>query len=56
MIYNVGLESPKWITFVIVLFSEFILISLFNIQDHMEYPFDKVGLDDIKLEIFKLDR
>ena len=56
MIYNVGLESSKWITFVIVLFSEFILISLFNIQDHMEYPFDKVGLDDINLEIFKLDR
>jgi hypothetical protein len=29
---------------------------LFNIQDQMEYPFDKVGMDDIKLETFKFDR
>jgi len=32
------------------------LISLYNIQDQMEYPFDNDGLDDIKLDNFKLDR
>ena len=28
----------------------------YNIQDQMEHPFDKDGLDDIKLDNFKLDR
>ena len=36
--------------------SEFILISLYNIQDQMEYPFDKDGLDDIRLDDFKINR
>ena len=56
IIYHVGMETSKWIAFFTVLFTEFILISLFNIQDQMEYPFDKVGMDDIKLETFKFDR
>ncbi len=56
MIFSIGIESAKWITFVIVIFSQFMLISLYNIQDHMEYPFDSVGLDDINLEVFKIDR
>jgi hypothetical protein len=56
IIYHVGMETSKWIAFFIVLFTEFILISLYNIQDQMEYPFDKVGMDDIKLENFMFDR
>jgi hypothetical protein len=56
IIYHVGMDTSKWIAFFTVLFTEFILISLFNIQDQMEYPFDKVGMDDIKLDIFKVDR
>lgn len=56
IIYHVGMETSKWVAFFTVLFTEFILISLFNIQDQMEYPFDKVGMDDIKLETFKFDR
>lgn len=56
MIYNVGIDSPIWITCFIVLFSEFMLISLYNIQDQLEYPFDNVGIDDIDLEIFRFDR
>jgi len=56
IIYHVGMETSKWIAFFTVLFTEFILISLFNIQDQMEYPFDKIGMDDIKLENFKIDR
>ena len=35
---------------------EFILISLYNIQDQMEHPFDKDGLDDIKLDHFNINR
>ena len=56
IISDIGVDKPQWITYFIVLISEFILISLYNIQDHMEYPFDDVGLDDIKLENFKIDR
>ena len=56
IIYHLGIETSKWIAFFIALFTEFILISLYNIQDQMEYPFDKVGMDDIKLENFTFDR
>ena len=56
IIYQMGMETSRWIAFFTVLFTEFILISLFNIQDQIEYPFDKVGMDDIKLELFKFDR
>jgi hypothetical protein len=52
----VGMDASKWIAFFTVLFTEFILISLFNIQDQIEYPFDKVGMDDIRLDTFKLER
>ena len=56
IIYHVGMDASKWFAFFTVLFTEFILISLFNIQDHLEYPFDKIGMDDIKLDTFKFDR
>ncbi|MDC1285068.1 hypothetical protein N8Z33_00100 [Flavobacteriaceae bacterium] len=56
IINKIGFENPEWITYFVVIVSEFILISLYNIQDQMEYPFDNDGLDDIKLDNFKLDR
>jgi len=56
IISDIGVDKPQWMTYFIVLISEFILVSLYNIQDHLEYPFDDVGLDDIKLENFKIDR
>lgn len=56
IIFDVGLENNQGITYFIVILTEFILISLYNIQDHLEYPFDDIGLDDINLETFKLNR
>lgn len=56
ILFKVGTDSSKWVTILIVMFSQFILISLYNIQDQMEYPFDNVGLDDINLGIFRFDR
>jgi hypothetical protein len=56
IIYHVGMDASKWIAFFTVLFTQFILISLFNIQDQIEYPFDKVGMDDIRLDTFELER
>ena len=56
IIFDVGLENNQAITYFIVILTEFILVSLYNIQDHLEYPFDDVGLDDINLDTFKLNR
>lgn len=56
IIYNIGFETPQWFTYFVVITTEFILISLYNIQDQLEYPFDDDGLDDIQLDNFKFDR
>ncbi len=56
IVYNIGVEDAQWIEYSVVIITEFILISLYNIQDQMEYPFDEYGLDDIKLENFKVNR
>ena len=56
IIYSVSIESSNWIIYAIVILTQFILISLYNIQNQLEYPFDDVGLDDIKLDGFKIDR
>ena len=56
IIHKIRIDNPSWLTFFIVILSEFILISLYNIQDQMEYPFDDEGLDDIKLKLFSVNR
>jgi len=56
IINRVGPEQTVWITYFVVVFSQFILISLYNIQNQLEYPFDDKGLDDIKLDNFKINR
>ena len=56
IIYNLGALEHTEVVYFFVVVTEFILISLYNIQDQMEYPFDAVGVDDIKLDNFKLDR
>lgn len=56
IIYNAGIETPHFISFSVVMFTQFILITLYNIQDHLEHPFDDKGLDDINLNAFKMDR
>jgi len=45
----------SWILFALSAISTFILISLYNVQDQMEHPFDQHGLDDIQLTSFTLD-
>lgn len=56
IINNVGTDKGHWIVYFIVILSQFILISLYNIQNQLEYPFDDKGLDDIQLDNFKLNR
>lgn len=54
--YNLGSVDKAWVVYFIVVATQFILTSLYNIQDQMEYPFDDIGVDDIKLENFKINR
>ena len=42
--YSSGLE------FVMPILYSFILVSLDNIQDHLEHPFDEIGEDDIRID------
>jgi len=56
IISRMGEDAPRWLTYFVIVLSTFILISLYNIQDHMEYPFDKEGLDDIRLDDFRINR
>jgi len=56
IINKIGYDHPHLLTYFIIILSEFILISLYNIQDQMEHPFDKDGLDDIKLDHFNINR
>lgn len=44
--------SPPWVIYALAVIHGFILISLYNVQDHMEDPFDQIGLDDVRLEEF----
>lgn len=48
--------TPDWVVYVLSCVTGFILISLFNVQDQMENPFDEHGLDDIKVKNFALQR
>lgn len=56
IIFNIGAHTPEWISYFIVFLTEFILISLYNIQNQLEYPFDNVGMDDINLDNFRIER
>jgi predicted membrane chloride channel (bestrophin family) len=56
IIHDMGADNPIYVTYFVVVLTEFILVSLYNIQDQLEYPFDDYGLDDIKIDNFKMDR
>ncbi len=49
-------EGEAWVVYALAVIHGFILISLYNVQDDMENPFDQVGLDDIQLEDFQFQR
>jgi predicted membrane chloride channel (bestrophin family) len=46
-------NHPTWLIYALSTLHGFILISLYNLQDHIEDPFDQLGLDDIKLVEFQ---
>ena len=48
-------SNDSWIVYTLSMFSTFILISLYNVQEQLENPFDQHGVDDIRLDDFKLN-
>jgi hypothetical protein len=45
---------PVWVVYFSAAFSALLLITLYNFQQLIEYPFDQKGSDDVKLDEFKL--
>lgn len=56
VIKNVGDFQSDAFVYAIVLLTQFILVSLYNIQDQLEHPFDNIGIDDINLDNFRMNR
>lgn len=54
LLHHVGFDS-SWIVYLICFMSSFVLITLYNIQEQMENPFDASGLDDIHMNDFRLN-
>ena len=54
LIHDLG-ENSRWIVYMLSMVHGFILISLYNVQEALENPFDQVGLDDIQLEEFRFE-
>lgn len=51
LVHDIGIDD-HWIVYSLAAIHGFILISLYNVQDAMEDPFDQIGLDDIQLDEF----
>lgn len=47
-------SNDSWVLYTLSMFSTFILISLYNVQEQLENPFDQHGVDDIRLNDFQL--
>jgi len=53
LLHHVGFEA-SWLVYIICFISSFLLVTLYNIQEQMENPFDNSGLDDIIMHDFRL--
>ena len=50
---RLGNAASDWVVYTLSVVTGFILISLYNVQDQMEHPFDQHGLDDIRISEFR---
>lgn len=55
LLHRLDEGTPHWVVYTLSSVTGFILISLFNVQDQMENPFDERGLDDIRVKDFNLE-
>ena len=52
LVYNLH-DDPRWLIYLLSVINGFVLMSLYNLQELLENPFDQMGLDDIKLNEFE---
>ena len=52
--FDWSLFSPIPLLFSMVI--SFVLMTLYNVQDYIENPFDQEGLDDLKIHSIKVDK
>ena len=50
-----GKEVLLWVVYLVNCIISFVLITIYNIQEHLEDPFDQKGLDDIRINDFKVE-
>ena len=55
MVFQLREQLPEWTVYLACVLGPFLLVTLYNFQAHIEYPFDQKGADDIKLDEFKLN-
>jgi len=55
LVDQIDQQLPEWAIYPLSAFSSLILVTLYNFQEQIEYPFDQKGADDIKLDDFKLN-
>jgi len=48
-------EDLLWVVYLVNCIISFVLITIYNIQQHLEDPFDQNGLDDIRINDFKVN-
>jgi hypothetical protein len=53
---NLGKDFPFILVFALPVLFSVILVSLDNIQDHLENPYDLVGEDDVRINVDKFIR
>ena len=54
LVFQLRDQMPQCVIYVVCALGPLMLITLYNFQAHMEYPFDQKGADDVKLDEFKL--
>lgn len=54
LVYQLRGQMADWVIYVVCMLGPLMLITLYNFQAHIEYPFDQKGADDIKLDEFRL--
>ena len=55
MVANLEGVIPNWAIYIASAVGALILITLYNLQAEIEFPFDQKGADDVKLEDYKLN-
>lgn len=55
LVYELGQQLPEWTIYLASSFGSILLITLYNFQEQIEFPFDQKGADDIKLDDFRLN-